>query len=75
MALHQPVSLMREIDDLPAAAVAIAQSLDIATLAEGVETYWQFGLLKIMSCDQIQGYYFRKPLQADEFLVYYNAHV
>jgi len=54
--------------------IAMAKSLDIATLAEGVETYEQFGRLKIMGCDQIQGYYFSRPLPADEFLAFYQAH-
>jgi EAL domain-containing protein (putative c-di-GMP-specific phosphodiesterase class I)/GGDEF domain-containing protein len=55
--------------------VAMAKSLDIGTLAEGVETYEQFGMLKIMGCDQIQGYYFSHPLAADDFLAFYKAHI
>ncbi len=55
--------------------VAMAKSLDISTLAEGVETYEQFGMLKIMGCDQIQGYYFSEPLPAEDFLAFYKAHV
>jgi len=54
--------------------VAMAKSLGLSTVAEGVETYEQFGMLKIMGCDQIQGFYFSKPLPAEDFKAYYSSH-
>ncbi len=54
--------------------VAMAQALGLATVAEGVETAEQLELLKSMGCDLIQGYYFSRPLAAEEFLAYYREH-
>ncbi|MBK5242579.1 MAG: EAL domain-containing protein [Clostridium sp.] len=42
-------------------------------IAEGVETKEQFGVLKELGCDMIQGYYFSKPLLPEEFAKYYDA--
>ena len=39
----------------------------IPAVAEGVETAQQVSLLKSLGCDIIQGYYFSKPVSADEF--------
>jgi len=49
------------------AMIGLAKSFGIPTIAEGVETDEQFAALKAMSCDIIQGYYFSRPLPADEF--------
>ena len=54
--------------------IAMAQALALTTVAEGVETEEQLALLKSLGCDQIQGYFFSRPLPADEFLAYYRAH-
>jgi len=45
----------------------IAKLLEVPAVAEGVETKEQLELLKEMGCDIIQGYYFSKPLSAEEF--------
>ena len=55
--------------------VAMAKSLGLATVAEGVETAEQLELLKAMGCDQIQGYFFSRPLPADDFKAFYSAHL
>jgi EAL domain-containing protein (putative c-di-GMP-specific phosphodiesterase class I) len=47
--------------------VAMARSLDIAIIAEGVETEAQSQLLLELGCRQFQGYLFGKPVSADEF--------
>ena len=54
--------------------IAMAQTLKLSTVAEGVETAEQLELLEAMGCDQIQGYYFSRPLPADDFFAYYRAH-
>lgn len=45
----------------------IARYLKVPVIAEGVETKRQLMLLKNAGCDLVQGYYFSRPLPADEF--------
>lgn len=49
------------------AMIRLAESFDVPTIAEGVETAEQLSELKTMGCDIIQGYYFSAPVPADEF--------
>ena len=48
------------------AIVAMAHSLNLKTIAEGVEMEMQLSLLQKYGCDEIQGYLFSRPLPADE---------
>jgi diguanylate cyclase (GGDEF)-like protein len=45
----------------------IAEHLQVPVIAEGVETEKQYLLLKELGCNIIQGYYFAKPLQVNDF--------
>ena len=47
--------------------IRLAASFEVPTIAEGVETAEQVSVLKRMGCDIIQGYYFSRPIPADEF--------
>ena len=47
--------------------VSMANKLDLGLLAEGVETKEQVDLLQHIGCDQVQGYYYAKPMPEDEF--------
>jgi diguanylate cyclase (GGDEF)-like protein len=47
--------------------IHLADSFEVPTIAEGVETAEQVFTLKSMGCDIIQGYYFSRPLPAAEF--------
>ena len=47
--------------------VDIAKYLNVPVVAEGVETETQLQLLKNADCDLVQGYYFSRPLPAEEF--------
>ena len=48
------------------AVVAMAQSLDMTTTAEGVETADEAALIRSMGCDKIQGFYFGRPMPAED---------
>jgi sensor c-di-GMP phosphodiesterase-like protein len=48
------------------ALVGLARSLDLALVAEGVETEAQRTLLREMGCEHIQGWLMSKALPADE---------
>lgn len=50
------------------AIVAMADSLSLKVVAEGVETPEQLNALRQMGCDQYQGYYFSKPVTLDRVL-------
>jgi len=46
--------------------ISLAQSLNMDTTAEGVETHDDLRLIRELGCSQIQGYIFGKPMEADE---------
>lgn len=47
--------------------VAMSKKLGLVTVTEGVETEAQIDYLTGVGCDIMQGYYFSKPIPADEF--------
>jgi EAL domain-containing protein (putative c-di-GMP-specific phosphodiesterase class I)/ActR/RegA family two-component response regulator len=48
------------------ATIAMAHSIGLTVIAEGVETQAQASYLRTLHCDQIQGYYFSRPLPVAE---------
>ena len=48
------------------AIISMAKSLNIKVIAEGVEDEAQMSFLRAHQCDEIQGYYFSKPLAVDK---------
>jgi diguanylate cyclase (GGDEF)-like protein/PAS domain S-box-containing protein len=66
-------SFLAGIEDSPdtvamiQALKALADSLNITMVAEGVETQSQVALLEELDCQYAQGYYFAKPMTAAEF--------
>ena len=47
--------------------IALAHGLGMEVLAEGVEEKEQVDILKGMDCDEIQGFYYSRPLPYEEF--------
>jgi EAL domain-containing protein (putative c-di-GMP-specific phosphodiesterase class I) len=48
------------------AIITLAHNLRLKVVAEGVETEDQLRFLQLLRCDEIQGYFFSKPLPADK---------
>ena len=53
-------------DAIVGAVIALSKRLNMATTAEGIETAEQLQLLRLEGCDEAQGYYFSRPLPAEE---------
>lgn len=49
------------------AIVSLAHGLNLDVIAEGVETKEQADFLSNLHCDQVQGYYYSKPVKPGEF--------
>lgn len=71
------ISTDAEDKAIVSAIIRMAQSLGLQTIAEGVETAGQLAYLGEEGCDEVQGYYYSKPLPAEQFeslMVARNAH-
>jgi EAL domain-containing protein (putative c-di-GMP-specific phosphodiesterase class I) len=53
--------------------IGLAHNLHLKVVAEGVETQGQIRLLREMNCDQIQGFYYCKPLPPAELVEWLRA--
>lgn len=65
-------------EKLISATINLAHSLDLNIVAECVETQYQWDFLKEQGCDFAQGYFFCKPLAAEEikhFLEQYESNI
>jgi EAL domain-containing protein (putative c-di-GMP-specific phosphodiesterase class I) len=58
-----------------ASIIALAHNLKLAVIAEGVETIGQLDYLKRHGCDEMQGYYFSRPLAPEAFEKLLREHI
>jgi len=59
--------------EIAATIIAMARSLNLDVLAEGVETEQQLAFLRLYGCDQYQGFLFSKPMPAEQMLAWLLA--
>ena len=52
---------------IAAAIIGMAKALRLRVIAEGVENVSQLDFLRAAGCDEIQGYWFSKPIDADAY--------
>jgi len=57
------------------AVIALARTLSLRTLAEGVETREHLAFLREHDCDEAQGYYFSRPLHPDDCVTFLREHL
>lgn len=53
--------------DVVECLIELSRKLKVQTVAEGIETGEQMEFLKRIQCDMVQGYYYSRPLPAEEF--------
>jgi diguanylate cyclase (GGDEF)-like protein/PAS domain S-box-containing protein len=64
----------REGQAITDAIITMAKSLSLTVVAEGVETPAEAHFLRDRACDQMQGYYFSKPINSDAFAELLHNH-
>ena len=57
------------------AVTSMAHALDLSVIAEGVENIKEYQVIRELSCDAIQGYYFSKPLSESELLDFLKKNI
>jgi CheY-like chemotaxis protein len=69
------ISFIREVTTDPESAaiarsiIAMGHNLNLRVIAEGIETAGQLAYLRSHGCDEMQGFFFRRALPAEEFEV------
>ena len=72
-------SFVRGIEKIPAnksivqAVVSLAKSLSLGVIAEGVETAVEYAEVSACGCDEIQGYFFARPMQDKGLLIWLST--
>jgi diguanylate cyclase (GGDEF)-like protein len=82
---HLPISLVKidksfvqdlghsaDAEHIIRAIISLAHSLQISVVAEGVETEGQLEFLRQQQCDEIQGYYYARPMPWDHLVEFLN---
>jgi diguanylate cyclase (GGDEF)-like protein len=70
--LKMDIQFVRGIDKSPKdqaitmVIINLAKNLDLKLIAEGVENYSQLDFLKNRMCDEVQGFYYYRPMPANE---------
>jgi EAL domain-containing protein (putative c-di-GMP-specific phosphodiesterase class I) len=57
------------------AIITLSHNLRLKVVAEGVETEDQLRFLQLLRCDEIQGYFFSKPLPAESLVSLFEPQI
>jgi len=69
------ITVDEEDAKLACSIIQLGHTMNLKTIAEGVETAEQLEFLSKNNCDLIQGYYFSKPVPADDFVQLMNSNL
>ena len=74
--MHKKYNLPLDLEDkaITEAIISMGKTLSLTVVAEGVETFEQENYLREHNCDEMQGYYFSKPVSAEEFADLLRTH-
>ena len=64
----QGISMSSHDESITSFIIALSKSMGLKVIAEGVESRRQLSFLAEKLCDEIQGYYFYKPMTYDKLL-------
>ena len=73
-------SFIRNVTDnnndaaITSTVIQLGHTLNLRVIAEGAETREQIEFLAAQGCDEVQGYYFSRPLPAEEFAAYVESY-
>jgi EAL domain-containing protein (putative c-di-GMP-specific phosphodiesterase class I) len=56
------------------AVIQLAHALGLVVVAEGVETAGQRDILLLLDCDELQGYFFARPMPAERLMAWAQGH-
>ena len=73
-AFVREVNLQPDDAAIATAVIAMAESMGLRVIAEGVENEAQLRFLKSKNCDEVQGYYLSRPLPVDELTKMFQRH-
>jgi diguanylate cyclase (GGDEF)-like protein len=69
------ITLHEEDRDITRAIIAMGKTLGLTVVAEGVESAEQLRFLSDNACDEMQGFYFNKPVAPEELSRFMHKHV
>ena len=69
--------MVQDSDDgmIVKAVISLGKALGMVVVAEGVETEAQHCFLKRENCDEVQGFYFSRPMPADAFAAWWSEYL
>ena len=59
---------------ITSAVIQLGHTLNLRVIAEGAETREQIEFLAAQGCDEVQGYYFSRPLAAEDFAAFVESY-
>ena len=62
----RPLILVTNDDGIVMAIIGMGHGLKLKVIAEGVETQAQADFLKLKGCDEVQGYFYGKPMASSD---------